>query len=71
MRTGWKGCWAAMCENQSGLGLERRQAGQAQVLYASWAGRPTRGKKMRKGKEKQLGRLGWLGEDLRNRPMAG
>jgi hypothetical protein len=41
------------------------------VLYASWAGRPTRGKKMRKGKEKQLGRLGWLGEDLRNRPMAG
>jgi hypothetical protein len=20
VRTGWKGCWAAMCENQSGLG---------------------------------------------------
>jgi hypothetical protein len=54
-----------------GRGLERRQAGQAKVHSASWAGQPAHGKKMRKGKEKQLGSLGWFGEDLRNWPMAG
>jgi hypothetical protein len=24
VRTGWKGCWAAMCENQSGLGAREK-----------------------------------------------
>jgi hypothetical protein len=51
---GWAGKAAGpLCVRiRVGRGLERRQAGQAEVRCASWAGRPARGKKMRKGKEK-------------------
>jgi hypothetical protein len=49
---GWAVAGPLCARIRVGQGLERRQAGQAEVHCASWSGQPAHRKKMRKGKEK-------------------